>query len=86
MVARTPTTIKSSEGFVHRWEVFEAEVSLNDTITFPDFLDSTVLLQGMIHRKDTGATITSTLALNVLTVTGAATNAKVFGYLYGVKA
>jgi hypothetical protein len=59
---------------------FEATVSLNDTIVINEI---TTLLNASIWKKADGAAVTTTIATNIITVTGAATDVPVLGVAYG---
>ena len=57
--------------------------AVNDTLTLSDFTTISVVL-GM--RKDTGATITTTISSNVITVTSALSNVNVLLLVFGARA
>lgn len=88
MVDRAETVLKGKNGIWDRWEIGEAEVTSppNDTITLDNFDSSQNLLTAYVFRKVTGAEITCTKASNVITITGACTNADCFYVAYGYKA
>jgi hypothetical protein len=85
MVVRTATIVGTKE-IVHTAAVmkrridFEATVSLNDTVVIADIA---TLLNAAIFKKADGAAITCTVATNVITVTGASTDAAIIGVAYG---
>jgi len=78
-VTRTKTTevTPAVEGYCI---MFEATVSQTNTITLTGV---TTLLNAVLFTKSTGATITCTVATNVITVTGAATAVPIVGFAYG---
>lgn len=86
MVARTPHPFKSKSDIEKRYEFGEVEVSLNDTVTFGSFDSSVALLTGKLYKKSDGSEMTTTTALNVLTVTGAGTNIDCLYIAWGYKA
>lgn len=87
MVARTRTVIKSDEGFMHRWEVGEVEVSHDDTVTLSEHDSGQNLLNQLVIAKNGGATVVAAIANNVLTIDpGEGTNVDCFYFVYGYKA
>jgi hypothetical protein len=87
MVARTPTSLKSDDIEVGYWEVLEAEVSTNDTVTLSNFKSSADPDQHLVLKKSDRSTVTHTVANNVITITqGALTNIDVIIFAAGVKA
>lgn len=86
MVDRSYTRTKKEEAVVHLYETVEAEMTQNDTVTLGEFSSATALLAALIINLDTGATITNSIALNAVTMTGAGTNVKVVVFAFGVKA
>ena len=86
MVARNPHPFKHKSDIEKRYEFGEVEVSLNDTVTFGSFDNSVALLTGKLYKKSDGTEMTTTNALNVLTVTGAGTNIDCLYIAWGYKA
>jgi hypothetical protein len=86
MVDRSFTKRKADEIEYYMWNVVEAEMSQNDTVTLGDFSASTAILIDTLVRKDTGVELTSSIANNVITMTSAGTNLKVIIFAFGVKA
>ena len=86
MTSRSPTPYQSKNGILHRREWGEVQVSTNDTITLSGFVDNQNLLHATVIKKDGGAELTNTVANNVVTVTGTATNADCIYLAYGYKA
>jgi hypothetical protein len=66
-------------------EFGEVEVTQNDTVTFNNFHAAKNLLNVVFWQKTTGTAVTSTIALNVATVTGAGTNMDCLYMTYGYK-
>jgi len=87
MVARTPTSLKSDDIEVGYWEVLEAEVSTDDTVTLSNFKNSAAPDQVLVLKKSDRSTVTYTAANNVLTITDPPlTNVDVIIFAAGVKA
>lgn len=86
MVARTPTGLKNDEITYRMWGVYSAEVSQSDTIELTDFDSSKDLDNIFIVKQTDGTELTGTIALNVITITGSATNVDVIIFAVGVKA
>ena len=86
MVARTPSQVRGDDIEVGRWDVYEVEVSLNDTVTAPDYSSAVALDQALLIKKSDRSTITTTKALNVVTVTGASLNEPCLLFVAGVAA
>ena len=87
MVARTPTSLKNDDIEVGYWEVLEAEVSTNDTVTLSNFKNSAAPDQSLVLKKSDRSTVTHTAAYNVLTITQPTlTNVDVIIFAAGVKA
>jgi len=86
MVDRSEELKKLKKGLYYAWAVYHVEVSLNDTITLSEFDSSKNINEAWLVRFDTGAEVTCThAALNVITVTGAATNLDCVLFVFGVK-
>jgi hypothetical protein len=88
MVARNRTLIKrgpNSRSIEKIVELSEVEVSQNDTITIDSLHASKTMLQAYLIKKTDGTELTTTDALNVITVTGAATNVDCLLLAYGYK-
>jgi hypothetical protein len=66
-------------------EFGEVEVSQNDTVTFSNHHTAKALLNVVFWKKTDGSTMTSTIALNVATVTGAGSNIDCIYMCYGYK-
>ena len=87
MVARTPDVLKGDEIEVGIWNVYEVEVSTNDTIPCSEFDSSVALDIRTLVKKSDRTAVTTTVALNVITVTGAGlTNEKCILFVSGVSA
>lgn len=87
MVARTPDESKLNEWHYFADAVYSYTLTQNDTFTLTEFVDTENLKFVAIINKLTGAEITCTFAANnVVTVTGACTNAVCRVYAFGVKA
>lgn len=71
---------------MYGWGVYEVIVTLADTITLADFVDTENLALGTLVNNKTGATITTTLANNIVTVTGAATDVECTLFTFGARA
>lgn len=86
MVDRSETVWKYKKGILHRAEFGEVQVSLNDTVTLDGFSSASALMAAKLFKKTDGTEMTSTVALNVITVTGAGTNIECIYMAYGYKA
>jgi hypothetical protein len=86
MVNRAETLWKAKNGILHRVEFGEVEVSQSDTVTFENFDSSKALMNVVFWKKTDGTAMTSTIALNVATVTGSGTNIDCVYMAYGYKA
>lgn len=87
MVARTPTETKLNTWQFYSDAVYSFTLTQNDTFTLTEFVDTENLKFVAVINKSTGAEITCTYAaLNVVTVTGACTDAPCRVYAFGVKA
>lgn len=86
MVARTATQVRGDEIEVGRWDTYEVEVSLNDTVTLSDYSSAVDLTQHVLFKKSDRSSIAHTVALNVVTVIGAATNEPCLLFVAGVSA
>lgn len=86
MVDRPASLKKINKGLYYAYAMYEVEVTLNDTITLPEFDSSKNLNEAWLVRFDTGAEVTCThVALNVITVTGASTDTDCVLFVFGVK-
>jgi hypothetical protein len=84
MVSLTPTLRTQKEVKFYTWAVYEnVVVDQNDTITCPEFTDDVNLSKATLINNSSGAEITTTILLNVITVTGAATDADCTLFVYG---
>ncbi len=86
MTSRNPAAYNSKNGILHRREWGEVQVSTSDTITLGGFVSNQNLLHATVIKKDGGAELTNTIANNVITVTGTATNQDCIYLAYGYKA
>ncbi len=86
MVDRTEYELKGDTIEVGIWKVYEVQVSLNDTITLSEFSATQDLDQRLLFKKSDRSAITTTVANNVITVTGAATNVDCILVAAGVSA
>jgi len=86
MTSRAATTWKFKKGILFAVEFGEVEISQNDTVTFGNFDSSKALLNVVFWKKTDGTAMTSTIALNVATVTGSGTNQDCVYMVYGYKA
>ena len=66
--------------------IYDVEMSTGDTTTLGDFVSSQNLKKAVLMKKGDGLELTCTVANNVVTCTGAATNAACRLYVFGVKA
>ena len=85
MVAHTPSASKVQDVKVYGWAVYENlyPVDLNDTIVCSEFVDTVALSQAFLVNSATGAEIVCTVALNVVTVTGAAVDVECTLFVFG---
>jgi len=71
LVDRTWNANRTEDIATRRAVWLDATISQNDTVTVTTI---TTLTSAIVVNKLTGATITSTIATNVVTITGACTN------------
>lgn len=78
MVSYTPSANKLTDVKLYGYAVYEElyPIGTNDTFTCPEFTDDINLTQSLLVDDSTGAELTTTIALNVVTVTQAATSNK----------
>ena len=86
MVDRSETLQKLADVKYYAWGVYDVEMSQNDTVTLGDFIATQNLSKTVLMKKSDGAELTCTVANNVVTCTGAATNALCVIFAFGVKA
>ena len=86
MVVRTATQVRGDSIETGLWNVYEVEVSQADTIPLSDFDSSKALDQALLIKKSDRSTITTTIALNVVTVTGVSANEPCLLFAAGVAA
>ena len=88
MVSLTPTLKTQKEVKFYTWAVYEnLVVDKNDTIPCAEFTDDVNLSQAILVNNSSGAKIaTDTILLNVITVTGDATDADCTLFVYGRRA
>lgn len=84
MVSRTPTMLRGDEVEYYGWNVYQVQVSKDDVVTLPEFKSSVTLSKAVLISEVNGAEITCTAALNVITVTGTATNVDCILFAFGV--
>ena len=88
MVSYTPSASKVKDVKQYGWAVYESPdlplLDTNDTVTCPEFTDDIALDHALLIDNSTRAELTCTIALNVVTVTQAATtDAHCTLYVYG---
>jgi len=87
LVARSASLKKIWKGLYYAYACYEVEVSQTDTIVLAEFDSTKNINEAWLVRFDTGAEVTVThAALNVITVSGAATNLDCVLFVFGVKA
>lgn len=86
MTSRSPLSFNSKNGILHRREWGEVQVSTSDTITLAGFVNNQAILHATVIKKTDGSELTNTIANNVITVTGTATNIDCLYFAYGYKA
>lgn len=86
MVSRTATMWKLKRGIFFSVEFGEIEISQNDTVSFGNFDSGKNLLNVVFWKKADGVAIAGSIALNVVTITGAGTNEHCVYMVYGYKA
>jgi hypothetical protein len=86
MVSRTPTLIKRDKVVTYIRNMYKVEVTQNDTITLGEFDSSKNLKQAWLVKDSDGSEITCTFALNIVTVTGTATNETCTLFAFGEEA
>lgn len=86
MVDRTLSLQKLSEVKYYAGAMYESQVSQNDTFTASEFSNAVNLSKAVVMKKSDGTELTATIALNVVTITSAVTNADVQIYVFGALA
>lgn len=86
MVDRSESAVKFGDVKYGYHKTYEVEVSQNDTVTLDDFDSSAALNHALLWKKSDRTEVTTSTALNVVTVTGAGTNMDCILYVVGVKA
>lgn len=87
MVNRIESHLKGYEIEVGRWDVYEAEVSTDDTITLEDYSSTQNLDQHIVIKKSDRSTVANTVAYNVITITQQGlTNVKILIFAAGIGA
>jgi len=71
----------------YAWAVYDSlyPVNTNDTFTCKEFIDESNLLQTLLIDDSDGSTVTTSTALNVVTVTDTVSNIHCTLFVYGVK-
>ena len=86
MVDRSASLKKIADVKYYASALFEVVVSIGDTIT-PSEFDTTVNLnKAVIMKNSDGTEVTCTILLNVITVTGAATDEECTLFVFGRRA
>jgi hypothetical protein len=85
MVSHNPSASKIQDVKVYGWAVYEDlyPIDQNDTIVCSDFVTTVALTQAFLVNSATGAEITCTAALNVVTVTGVAVDVECTLFVFG---
>ena len=87
MVSYTPSASKLEDIKYFGYAVYRyPELDLldqNDTVTCSEFTDDVDLSQSLLVNNASGAEVTTTIALNVVTVTGAATDLNCTLFVFG---
>jgi hypothetical protein len=87
MVSISASATKQKEIKYYIWVVYDnVVVDQNDTVTCYEFTDDVALSESLLINNASGAVITTTEALNVVTVTGAATDADCTLFVFGRRA
>jgi hypothetical protein len=87
VVVRTVTGVRGDDIEVGKWDVYEVQVSFNDTILLSDYSSGVNLDQALLIKKSDRTSITRTIANNVITVTQAGiTNIDCLLFVAGVAA
>lgn len=84
MVSYTPSgRIKDIKYYA--WAVYENQYPTNlaDTFTCSEFVTAENLAQALLVNNSTGAEIATTIALNVVTVSGASANTECTLFVFG---
>ncbi len=84
MVSYTPSG-KIKDIKYYAWAVYENlyPINLADTITCPEFVTGSDLSQSLLVNNSSGAEIATTIALNVVTVSGASTDTECTLFVFG---
>ena len=86
MVDRSASLKKIADVKYYASALFEVTVSIGDTITLGEFDTSVNLNKAVIMKNSDGSEITCTVLLNVITVTGAATDEECTLFVFGRRA
>lgn len=86
MVRYTPAS-KMRDVKYYAWAVYDSlyPVNTNDTFVCKEFVDESNLLQTLLIDDSDGSTVTTSTALNVVTVTDTVSNIHCTLFVYGVK-
>ena len=69
MVLRTVTGVRGDEIEVGKWNVYEVQVSWNDTMVLSDYSSGVNLDQALLIKKSDRTSISTSITNNVITVT-----------------
>ena len=86
MVSFSPSASKLKDIKYFGWAIYDDlyPLSTNDTVVCPEFIDDIALKQALLINDADGALITSSITLNVVTVTQAAvSNVHCTLFVYG---
>jgi len=86
MVDRAESSVKFGDVKYGYHKSYNVEVTQNDTITLEDFDTTVDLDHALLWKKSDRTEVTTSKALNVVTVTGAGSNMDCILYAVGVKA
>ena len=85
MVSYTPSASKINDVTHYGWAIYENlyPTDQNDTFTCPEFIDDVNLDQSLLINNASGAEVTTTIALNVVTVSGVASDLNCTLFVFG---
>jgi len=86
MVDRSASLKKIADVKYYASALFEVIVSIGDTITLSEFDTTVNLSNATLMKNSDGSEITCTVLLNVITVTGAATDEECTLFVFGRRA
>ena len=85
MVSYTPSASKLKDVKFYGWAIYEDlyPIDQNDTFVCSEFVDDINLDQALLVNNASGAAVSTSIAMNVVTTTGAASNLSCTLFVFG---